>query len=321
MVTSNESYTNQIPCIWFQAVPWGARSTPSWWSWSGQLVGKVCGSRPAVSCFLMLANPKRTSPVEVGHFGDVWSVLGDVGAFWVRFGSHGLPYVSFTVLLSVFRFPEAARAFTRLDDLAKEEAAAIAATPLGARRRQGYVPKKHGAAPARREVLVSGKSWDGPKAGFGEQCLVILREQETKPCLSFDRLQVQYVSSCFFVPSAQFSTADFSQVRCGGAWTHVRGPAPWSRLVIGFSTWRFRGARCAMKRSEGSGMNLEVKSNTERLSAWNFHKIKIYRELCHEKQTTCVLSCSLKCVATKFVSFHLNALVCLEGCHIVRYHV
>ena len=30
MVTSNESYTNQIPCIWFQAVPWGARSTPSW---------------------------------------------------------------------------------------------------------------------------------------------------------------------------------------------------------------------------------------------------------------------------------------------------
>lgn len=68
---------------------------------------------------------------------------------------------------------QAARAFTRLDDLAKEEAAAIAATPLGIRRRQGYVPKKHGAAPARREVLVSGKSWDGPKAGFGEQCVVV----------------------------------------------------------------------------------------------------------------------------------------------------
>eukprot|EP00435_Cladocopium_sp_Y103_P063498 s868_g25.t1 len=67
----------------------------------------------------------------------------------------------------------AARAFTRLDDLAKEEAAAIAATPLGQRRRQGYVPKKHGAAPARREVLVSGKSWDGPQAGFGEQCVVV----------------------------------------------------------------------------------------------------------------------------------------------------
>lgn len=66
---------------------------------------------------------------------------------------------------------EAARAFTRLDDLAKEEAAAIAALPFGPRRRQGYVPKKHGAAPARREVLVAGKSWDGPKAGYGEQCL------------------------------------------------------------------------------------------------------------------------------------------------------
>ena len=88
------------------------------------------------------------------------------------------PHLFFSTSLAV-RFCEAARAFTRLDDLAKEEAAAIAATPLGQRRRQGYVPKKHGAAPARREVLVSGKSWDGPKAGFGEQCLVIPCQQET----------------------------------------------------------------------------------------------------------------------------------------------
>ena len=63
---------------------------------------------------------------------------------------------------------QASRAFKRLDELAKEAAAVIRP---GQRRRDGHVPKKHGAAPASREVLVSGKSWNGPKAGFGEQCL------------------------------------------------------------------------------------------------------------------------------------------------------
>jgi hypothetical protein len=216
----------------------------------------------------MLANPKRTSPVEVGHFGDVWSVLGDVGAFWVRFGSHGVPYVSFTVLLSVLRFPEAARAFTRLDDLAKEEAAAIAATPLGIRRRQGYVPKKHGAAPARREVLVSGKSWDGPKAGFGEQCLVIPREQETNRVfllIGYKYSMFLHVSSFLQPNSQQLVSPRCVVVEPGLMCEVLRRDRGWllaSRLGDLEAI-----ARCAMKRSEGSGMNLEVKSNTERLSA------------------------------------------------------
>ena len=174
-------------------------------------------------------------------------------------GSHCVPH----------RF-QAARAFTRLDDLAKEEAAAIAATPLGQRRRQGYVPKKHGAAPARREVLVSGKSWDGPKAGFGEQCLAIPRQHKTKRVF----LLIGYGEYSMFLHVFSFLQPNVQRLvspRCV-----VVEPGLMCEVLRRDRGWLLASrlgdveaiARCvAMNRSEASGVNLEIKSNTERLSA------------------------------------------------------